>query len=61
MSDTSLGSISAINNSEVFLVNSNWWTTLSYWNIKGSQELAKIIYGKDGFEEFGDFCRVVRV
>ncbi|MFL2665411.1 MAG: ABC transporter substrate-binding protein [Dehalococcoidia bacterium] len=55
MSDTSLGSISAINNSEVFLVNSNWWTTLSYWNIKGSQELAKIIYGKDGFEEFGDF------
>ncbi|MBA31445.1 MAG: hypothetical protein CL748_02820 [Chloroflexi bacterium] len=55
ISDTSLGSINAINNSEVYLVNSNWWTTLSYWNIKGSQELAKIIYGEDSFEGFGDF------
>ena len=53
--DASLNSITAINNSEVYLVNSNWWTTLSYWNIKGSQELAKIIHSEGNFEGFGDF------
>ena len=35
MSDESLASIEAIKNNEVYMVNSNWWTTLSYWNIKG--------------------------
>tara|TARA_B100000519_G_scaffold188880_1_gene186857 strand:- start:1674 stop:2900 length:1227 start_codon:yes stop_codon:yes gene_type:complete len=55
MSDESLASIEAIKNDEVYMVNSNWWTTLSYWNIKGSEELAKILWDLDDIENFGDF------
>ena len=55
INDNSLVSISAIQNQDVYLVNQNWWTTLSYWNIKGSEELARIIYEKEQIENFGDF------
>ncbi len=55
INDNSLISISAIQNQDVYLVNQNWWTTLSYWNIKGSEELAIIIHEKEQIENFGDF------
>ena len=55
MSDESLASIEAIKNNEVYMVNSNWWSTLSYWNIKGSEQLAKILWDLDEIENFGDF------
>ena len=55
MSDESLSSIEAIKNKEVYMVNSNWWSTLSYWNIKGSEELSKILWNLDEIEDFGDF------
>ena len=55
MSDESLASIEAIKNDEVYMVNSNWWTTLSYWNLKGSEELAKILWDLEDIENFGDF------
>ena len=55
MSDESLSSIEAIKNNEVYMVNSNWWSTLSYWNIKGSEELSKILWDLDEIQDFGDF------
>ena len=54
-SDDSLSSINAIKNEKVFMVNSNWWGTLSYWNIKGSEELAKILYDLESIEGFEQF------
>ncbi len=54
-SDDSLSSINAIKNNKVFMVNSNWWGTLSYWNLKGSEELAKILYDLESIEGFEQF------
>jgi len=54
-SDDSLSSINAIKNEKVFMVNSNWWGTLSYWNLKGSEELAKILYDLESIEGFEQF------
>ena len=53
--DETLSSIDAINNKNVYLVNSNLWSTLSYWNIKGSEELVKILLDIENIENFGDF------
>lgn len=55
MSDNSLSSIDAIKNEQVFMVNPNWWGTLSYWNILGSKELIEILLPDSDFESFGDF------
>ena len=55
ISDESLSSIEAIKNNEVYMVNSSWWSTLSYWNIKGSEQLAKILWNLDEIDNFGDF------
>ena len=54
-SDDSLSSINAIKNNKVYMVNSNWWGTLSYWNLKGSEELAKILYELESIEVFEQF------
>ena len=54
-SDDSLSSINAIKNNKVYMVNSNWWGTLSYWNLKGSEELAKILYELESIEGFEQF------
>ena len=54
-SDDSLSSINAIKNNKVHMVNSNWWGTLSYWNLKGSEELAKILYELESIEGFEQF------
>ena len=55
LADDSLSSIQAIKNDKVYMVNPNWWGTLSYWNIKGSEELAKILFNVEQIEGFGDF------
>ena len=55
LKDDSLSSIDAIKNNNVYMVNSSWWSTLSYWNIKGSEELAKILYEIDAIEGFEVF------
>ena len=55
LADDSLSSIQAIKNNKVYMVNPNWWGTLSYWNIKGSEQLAKILYNVDEVKGFGDF------
>ena len=55
LADDSLSSIQAIKNGYVYMVNPNWWGTLSYWNIKGSEQLAKILYDLEKIEGFRDF------
>ena len=55
LADDSLNSIQAIKNKNVYMVNPNWWGTLSYWNIKGSEQLAKILFNIENIEGFGDF------
>ena len=53
--DDSLSNIDAIKNKEVYLVNPNWWSTLSYWNTKGSEELAKILWDLQEIPYFEDY------
>ena len=53
--DTSLSSIEAIKNSNVFLVNPNWWGTLSYWNIMGAKQLIEILLPDPELDDFGGF------
>jgi len=53
--DTSLSSIEAIKNSNVFLVNPNWWGTLSYWNIMGAKQLIEILLTDPELDDFGGF------
>tara|TARA_Y100000996_G_scaffold405146_1_gene379980 strand:+ start:903 stop:2075 length:1173 start_codon:yes stop_codon:yes gene_type:complete len=53
--DTSLSSIEAIKNNNVFLVNPNWWGTLSYWNIMGAKQLIEILLPNPELDNFGGF------
>jgi iron complex transport system substrate-binding protein len=53
--DNSLTNIDAIKNNEVYMVNPNWWSTLSYWNTKGSEELAKILWDLQEIPYFKDY------
>ena len=53
--DDSLINIDAIKNNQVYMVNPNWWSTLSYWNTKGSEELAKILWDLQEIPYFGDY------
>ena len=53
--DDSLTNIDAIKNNEVYMVNPNWWSTLSYWNTKGSEELAKILWDLQEIPYFKDY------
>ena len=53
--DNSLTNIDAIKNNEVHMVNPNWWSTLSYWNTKGSEELAKILWDLQEIPYFKDY------
>lgn len=53
--DPSLSSIEAIKNSNVFLVNPNWWGTLSYWNIMGAKQLIEILSPDTELDNFGGF------
>ena len=55
ISDSSLSSIDAIKNNNVFLVNPNLWGTLSYWNIMGSKELIEILLPESKLDDFGGF------
>ena len=55
LEDDSLSSIQAIKDENVYMVNPNWWGTLSYWNIKGSEQLAKILFNIENIEGFRGF------
>ena len=44
LSDSTLASIPAILNNRVHLVPTKYFTTLSHWNIRGAEELFKILW-----------------
>ncbi len=46
-----LAEIPAIKNGAVFVVESKHFTTLSYWNIRGAEQLARILWPEDFPEE----------
>ena len=42
-----LGELPAIRNGAVFVVESKHFTTLSYWNIRGAEDLARMLWPED--------------
>jgi iron complex transport system substrate-binding protein len=47
LSDTTLASIPAILNNRVHIVPTKYFTTLSHWNIRGAEELFKILWSEN--------------
>ena len=47
IANEALAEIPAIKNSRVFVVESKHFTTLSYWNIVGAEELARILWPEE--------------
>ena len=50
LSDPALAEVPAIQNRRLFHVPSRYFTTLSFWNVRGVEELAKLLWP----QEFGD-------
>lgn len=56
MTNPTLAEVPAIKNQRVFIVGSKYFTTLSFWNLRGAEELAKILWPSDfAGKEFGPF------
>ena len=47
LANEALAEIPAIENNQVHLVESKHFTTLSYWNIRGAEDLARILWPED--------------
>ncbi len=47
LSDPALAEVPAIKQQRVYLVEAKFFTTLSFWNIRGAEELAKILWPED--------------
>ena len=50
LENEALAEVPAIKNGRVFVVESKFYTTLSYWNILGAEELARVLW-PDAFPE----------
>tara|TARA_B100000029_G_C17571334_1_gene956692 strand:- start:1253 stop:2437 length:1185 start_codon:yes stop_codon:yes gene_type:complete len=57
ISDKTLKEIQAIKNDKVYLVDPRYFTTLSHWNLRGTEELMKIIWDDLRSKIFIDFRR----
>ena len=47
MGNEALAEIPAISNEQVHIVEGKHFTTLSYWNIRGAEDLARILWPED--------------
>ena len=47
LDNEALAEIPAIANDRVYVVESKYFTTLSYWNIRGAEDLARILWPED--------------
>lgn len=47
MAEESLKDVPAIKSGRVYVVEPKWFTTLSFWNVRGAEELAKILWPSD--------------
>ena len=50
LENEALANVPAIKNNQVYVVESKHFTTLSYWNIRGAESLARILW-PDAFTE----------
>ena len=57
ISDPTLSEIEAVKDKKVYLVDPRYFTTLSHWNIRGSEELMKILWDDVESKNFIDFDR----
>ena len=57
ISDNTLKEIQAIKNDKVHLVDPRYFTTLSHWNLRGTEELMKIVWDDLRTKKFIDFGR----
>ena len=57
VSDATLSEIKAIKDNKVYLVDPRYFTTLSHWNLRGSEELMKILWDDLASKNFLDFNR----
>ena len=56
LNDPALAEVPAIRDGRVYLVPPKFFTTLSFWNIRGAEELAKLLWPDDlGDTEFASF------
>ena len=56
LNDPALAEVPAIRDGRVYLVPPKFFTTLSFWNIRGAEELAKLLWPDDlGDTEFDSF------
>lgn len=56
LSDPVLAEVPAIREGQVYVVSSNLYTTLSFWNVRGAEDLAAILWPEDfGGLEFPAF------
>ena len=56
LSNPALSSVPAVKDGRVFMVEPKYFTTLSFWNLIGSEELARYLWS-DGSDDvsFGSF------
>ena len=47
LANAALAEIPAIKNNRIYVVESKHFTTLSYWNIRGAEDLARILWPED--------------
>ena len=57
VSDATLSEIKAIKDHKVYLVDPRYFTTLSHWNLRGAEELMKILWNDLASKNFLDFDR----
>ncbi|MBI4300223.1 MAG: ABC transporter substrate-binding protein, partial [Chloroflexi bacterium] len=56
LGNSALSEVPAIKNNQVFTINFRYIDTLSHWNVRGVEELARLLYPKDfAGMEFPDF------
>jgi iron complex transport system substrate-binding protein len=58
LANAALREVPAIKNRRVHVVAAKWMTTLSFWNLRGAEEMAKLLYPSDfAGKEFPPFSR----
>ncbi|MBM3925264.1 MAG: ABC transporter substrate-binding protein [SAR202 cluster bacterium] len=56
MKNAALAQVPAIKNNKIYVVDPKLYTTLSHWNLRGAEDLAKILWPQDfANKQFGGF------
>lgn len=61
LKNPALASVPAVKRARISIVPPRWFTTLSFWNIRGSEELAKVLWPEEfGGKQFPGFSTPAR-